>query len=67
MKFLEGLASGALGVFIPFIWYEIAKSYSIGDFLKDLFLSEEAKLVAAANRFEAAEKNLKAKLFGKKK
>jgi hypothetical protein len=70
MTFLTGLKiflTGGFSFTAAIVTFEILKDYALGDKLKDFFLSEEAKLVAAAKRFEVAEKNLKAKLFGKRK
>lgn len=58
MNFLYGVlvAAGAI------IAAEIYFNYSLGDKLKDLFLSEEAKIVSARNKFVAAQNNLVANL-----
>jgi hypothetical protein len=48
--FFEGFGVGAMIVFAGIVVAEIKKHYAIGDALKDLFLSEEAKVKALKDK-----------------
>lgn len=60
--FFEAFFAGGFTFLGLIVAFEIAKGYALGDKLKDIFLSEEAKIVSARNKFVAAQKNLVAKL-----
>lgn len=51
--FFEGLASGIVFAAIAIVFAEIKFDYSVGDKVKDLFLSEEHKAEAAYQRARA--------------
>ena len=64
--FFEGLAVGIVAATVFIIAFEIVRNYSLGDKVKDLFVSaekrEEAIYNRARDRFHAAQAKLAAKL-----